>query len=64
MENSICEDSHLKSYWYTILQGILPLRLLKSIKDEAVSTTFANCDKIVTVCTTLTNLSESIVYNE
>ena len=49
---------------YTILQGILPLRLLKSIKDEAVSETFANCDKIVTVCAALTNLGESIVYNE
>ena len=49
---------------YTLLQGILPSRLLKSIKDEAVSATFANCDKIVTVCATLTNLGESIVYNE
>ena len=48
----------------TILQGILPLRLLKSIKDEAVSETFANCDKIVTVCAALTNLGESIVYSE
>ena len=49
---------------YTILQGILPLRLLKRIKDEAVSATFANCDKIVTACASLTNLGESIVYNE
>ena len=49
---------------YTILQGILPLRLLKSIKDEAASETFANCDRIVTVCAALTNLGESIVYNE
>ena len=49
---------------YTILQTILPLRLLKSIKDEAASATFANCEKIVTVCATLTNLGESIVYNE
>ena len=49
---------------YIILQTILPLRLLKSIKDEAASATFANCEKIVTVCATLTNLGESIVYNE
>ena len=49
---------------YTILQGILPLRLLKSIKDEVASATFANCDRIVTVCAALTNLGESIVYNE
>ena len=49
---------------YTVLQGILPLRLLKSIKDEAASATFANCDRIVTVCAALTNLGESIVYNE
>ena len=49
---------------YTILQGILLLRLLKSIKDEAASETFANCDRIVTVCAALTNLGESIVYNE
>ena len=46
---------------YTILQGILPLRLLKNIKDEAASATFANCDKIVTVYAALTNLGESIV---
>ena len=49
---------------YTVFQGILPLRLLKSIKDEKVSATFANCDKILTVCAVLTNLGESIVYNE
>ena len=45
---------------YTIFQRILPLRLLKSIKDEAVSATLANCDKIVTVCAALANLGESI----
>ena len=49
---------------YTILQGILPLRLLKSIKDEAASATFANCDKIVTALAALTNIGESIVYNQ
>ena len=49
---------------YTISQGILPLRLLKSIKDEGVSATFANCDKIFTVRAALTNLGDSILYNE
>ena len=49
---------------YTILQRILPLRLLKSIKDEAVSATLANYDKIVTVCAALANLGESIVFSE
>ena len=68
-ENSICEDSHWKSFGllknrYTISQGILPLRLLKSIKDEGVSATFANCDKIFTVRAALTNLGDSILYNE
>ena len=49
---------------YTISQGILPLRLLKSIKDEGVSATFANCDKTFTVRAALTNLGDSILYNE
>ena len=46
---------------YTILQGILPLSLLKNIKDEAASATFASCDKIVTVYAAPTDLGESIV---
>ena len=49
---------------YTISQGILLLRLLKSIKDEGVSATFANCDKIFTVRAALTDLGDSILYNE
>ena len=47
---------------YTILKGIIPLRTVKSIKDEAVSSALANCDKIVTVCAALTNLGDSIVF--
>ncbi|XP_057299815.1 uncharacterized protein LOC130630355 [Hydractinia symbiolongicarpus] len=47
---------------YLILKGTLPLRIIKNIKDEAHSSTLANCDKIVTVCAALTNLGESIVY--
>jgi len=34
---------------YTILKGIVPLRTIKNIKDEAVSFTLSNFDKIVTV---------------
>ena len=70
MENSINVGIHIERVIgllknrYTILQGILPLRLLKNIKNEAASATFANCDKIVTVCAAPTNLGESIVYNE
>nr|XP_047141115.1 uncharacterized protein LOC124816123 [Hydra vulgaris] len=46
---------------YTILQGVLPLRTVKNITDEATSVTLSNCDKIVTVCAALTNLGEGIV---
>ena len=41
---------------YTILKGILPYRTVKSIKDEALNSLLANCDKIVTVCAALINL--------
>jgi len=47
---------------YTILKGILPLRTLKSMKEEAAFSTLANCDRIVVVCAALVNLSDSIVY--
>ncbi|XP_065676495.1 uncharacterized protein LOC136092360 isoform X2 [Hydra vulgaris] len=46
---------------FTILKGIIPLRTIKSIKEEAVSADLASFDKIVTVCAALTNLGESIV---
>ena len=42
---------------YLILKGPLPVRLLKHKGDTAV----ANIDKIVTVCSALTNMSTSIV---
>ena len=48
---------------YTILKVILPLRTIKSIKDEAFQSEMANCDKIVIVGAALTNLGESIVYS-
>ena len=49
---------------YTILNGIIPNRVVKSVKDEQLHSTLANCDKIVTVCAALVNLGESIVYKE
>lgn len=49
---------------YTILKGKLPLRIVKSIKDEASSSILANCDRIVVVCAALVNLGESIIYKE
>lgn len=49
---------------YTTLKGIMPIRCLKSIKDEQLESPLVNCDKIVTVCAALVNLGESIVYNE
>ena len=47
---------------YTILKGIIPLRIVKSIKDEANSSILANCDKIVIVCAALVNLVDSIIH--
>ncbi|XP_065662460.1 uncharacterized protein LOC136085018 [Hydra vulgaris] len=49
---------------YTILKGIIPLKIIKNIKDESANSILANCDKIVTVCAALTNLGESIVFND
>ena len=46
---------------YTILKGILPLRTVKGIADEANSKPFCSCDKIVPACAALKNLEESIV---
>ena len=49
---------------YTILKRIMPNRVVKSVKDEQLHSTLANCDKIVTVCAALANLGETIVYKE
>ena len=64
MRIHIEKDTGLLKNRYAILQVILPLRLLKSIKDEAVSATSANCDKIVTACAAPKYLGESIVQNK
>ena len=49
---------------YSILKGIIPNCVVKSVKDEQLHSTLANCDKIVTVCAALVNLGESVVYKE
>ena len=53
-----CRDSHwADKNKFTILQGVIPVSLVKRTDDETVST----IDKIVTVRTALTNLSKSVV---
>jgi len=42
---------------YTILEGPLPVNLIKHKSDEE----YATVDKILTVCATLTNLCDSVV---
>ena len=49
---------------YTILKGIILNCIVKSVKEEQLSSTLVNCDKTVTVCAALVNLDESIVYKE
>lgn len=49
---------------YAILKGVMPVRCIQNIKDEASSFDVSSCDKIVTVCSALVNLSESIIYKE
>ena len=47
---------------YTILKGIIPLRLIKSMREEANQSVTAKCDRIVMVCAAFTNLADSIVF--
>ena len=49
---------------FGILQGVLPLKLVKSRKDEACGANVAIIDKIVKCCCILSNLSGSIVYKK
>ena len=49
---------------FAILQGIIPLRVVKSLKDEAENADVASTDKVVGVCAMLTNLGNVIVYQE
>ena len=46
---------------YTILQGILPIPMIKSATEEALQADIAKVDKIVKVCAILVNLGEGIV---
>ena len=49
---------------FAILQGVLPLRLIKSIKDEVEEADLTSADKIIMSCAILTNLTASIVYRQ
>lgn len=50
---------------YHILDGPMPLRFIKSLRDEAIGNTkVAVVDKIVNVCAALVNMEGSVVYNE
>ena len=49
---------------YKILQGPLPIRVIKSVLDETRNEPVSAIDKILTVCAILVNLGESIVYND
>ena len=47
---------------YTILQGTLPIHMIKSLKDEADKADLASIDRLLTVCASLVNLGGSIVF--
>ena len=49
---------------FAILQGVIPLRVVSSLKDEAENADVASAVKIVGVCAMLTNLGNGIVYHE
>lgn len=46
---------------FAILQGTLPVNVVKSVKDEALASEFVSVDKIVTTCAVLVNLGGGIV---
>ena len=45
-----------------IIDGTLPITLLKSLLDEADDCEIANIDKVFTVCAALVDMSDGIVY--
>ena len=46
---------------YSILQGTLPIKVIKSVKDEAQRSDKSNIDKLVLTCAILVNLGDGIV---
>jgi hypothetical protein len=49
---------------FHILQGVLPIRTIKSIKDESEEVQFSSIDKILHVCAILLNMGPSIVVKD
>lgn len=49
---------------FQILQGTLPITVIKSVNDEADENDLARIDKLLRSCAILVNLGDSIVYNE
>ena len=49
---------------YLILNGPIPITMVKSISDEANKTGMSSIDKLFTVCACLVNLGDGIVYRE
>jgi hypothetical protein len=49
---------------FKILQGTLPITLIKSPNDEADEEDLARIDKLLRSCAVLVNMGEGIVYNE
>ena len=44
---------------YAILQGTLPINVVKSVKDESRGVSVASVDKLVSVCASLVNLVQA-----
>ena len=49
---------------FSILQGPMPISLVKTLTDEAEGGEITSIDKVIKVCAALTNLGDGIVYNE
>ncbi|XP_014674873.1 PREDICTED: uncharacterized protein LOC106814985 isoform X2 [Priapulus caudatus] len=47
---------------YAILQGTLPIQMIKTLKDEADQADEASIDRLLRVCAALVNLGGSIVF--
>ena len=49
---------------FQILQGPLPITMIKSINDEAEDAEYSSLDRIITACAVLVNICSSIVSKE